>query len=313
MSDPTQQLATYQTVWQRRIGAVLAGGLGYLAGALCNSSGLAVALFFILGYLGYNWLKVFQVGKTAWEEAGDAVSAILRALPQMPARLRREARAAVWFCAYFGVNLTFMLLVALILWLCANFTARIPEDVSFLESLRLQFIGNLVWMEESSGHFTIAMIVAGCTLVAGAMCALLLEPVIIFCLLVVRRVQARNLSDWPGIVRSVLWPMFYVTVLLVPHFVVTTLLVILHGLYSFRRLMHGVAVTVGGSVYLAFVPLQASGIPLGFAAIGCGLTCLGASELLFQLITSPEVDALARAARGLYHVDRRKALAASPA
>lgn len=312
-----------QEIWLRRLGALLSGIIGYTGGAMLESSWLAVGLFFVFGYLGYNWPAVVQLARSALRQARRDVDAVLHAIVGTPAFLQIEiprlirliatyTPRLIRFMATYAVNFGICFASAFVLWAWANSTARIPADASFLEDVLLQAAGNLIWMAQSNENFAVGVIIWCCCTLAGLVFAFLSEFFIVFFVRVMEQSRKSRLKGSRWLVRCVLWPLFYGVVLLIPHFVVTLLLTILHDLRSFKRFMHGVAVTAGGSVYLAFVPFYVQGIPLPVLAIGCGLACLGASELTFRVLEAPAVQEWVIQNRRMLGIQRRK-LQPSPA
>lgn len=302
--------------WSRRIGALLAGCIGYFTGAHFNYSGWGTfTLFFILGYLGYNWLAVLNLVRNSALVATGTIRDVDDIMDMRV--LAREVRAGIMrlvrlFLRY-SLNFAIMFVVAFVWWSSKNDTITLPQGTPFFTSVLMMAADNLVWMTKSASNFRLGVGWAVILTAESTLAAVAVEPIIIFFLLSIRRQKERHLKGMPLIVRGFLWPLLYGTVLLIPHFIGALLLVILHGLYSFKRLMHGLATAIGGGLYLAFVPFTVTSVSLALIAIGCGIITLTASELLFLTLRHPVADTWAQSARGLFHISRTKALATTSA
>jgi hypothetical protein len=69
---------------------------------------------------------------------------------------------------------------------------------------------------------------------------------------------------------------------------------LLLSLHTWRRLATGISTTIGGAIYIAFVPFSIGSVPLGIAGIGCALICGIAASLVALLLGADKAKTFLR-------------------
>lgn len=271
--------------WQRRIAGFLAGTVGYGIGAWANSYGLSFILFFIIGYLGYNFNSVINAVK-ALPDAGKTFLLNWKTVNPYPL-----------------LTLPILVIVAGMLHGAENETyiALHKNDYSHLFFNWPQYLwANFVWMVTGSNPLGESYQVTGFVryIMAITMLVFSLGTGVIVSIGTAWAIQGVNYT-----VRHLRWPTkkeiiatlrvvglaFYFPTIGLMLFLLKTAAFITLAIHSFQRLAFGLSAMIGGGLYLLFVPFQISFVPIAAAAIGCGLACAVSTGLLMRLLDNEQL------------------------
>lgn len=268
------------------IGGFLGGCIGYAIGALVGSTWVAFALFFVVGYLGYDLRAVLAAMPTAGRGAVKWLGVV-------------TGNSWNWIKDWhFAPLLTLWMIPAITILLHAmgNEAWASETDSSYLAHAWACFMGNWEWLQTGVNplapeinneialelrQFTYYTFLLGA--MTGAAVAWALTGVVLHGI----AYALKNIAKWP---MAAAWGIFFVTagpVLLTLKFV--ALLII--AVHDIRRVACAVSTAVTGALYLVFVPFSFAALPLGVTAIGCGLAAGGVSLLVSLSVSSEKTRA----------------------
>jgi len=293
--------------WNKARSAFFVGGaIGYFIGWIFSSPWTSYILFFLIGYIGYYYQKVWQKFKQI----------------SLPSFL--EIKEMVWdknpakFFSYFFFLIVMYFPLAS-LWSGFEHTSS-GAAIGFYEAVRNLEIGKLAYAPLGTfldifgqpwwviwifvficlPMFFFLAIIAGFVgvgvqlflvhLFNGNIIELLLTGIVALVYLAKER--------WLGALGTALRGIgiaFYFSVIFVPLIFLRSSLRFLIVIHSWQRVACGLYILAGGAIYLLFAPFQFSLFITSGLAIGCGLFCMGFGYLLCRGLVSVRVKELSRA------------------
>lgn len=262
------------------IGGFAGGLIGCLAGIIFQSDWLAMILFFVFGFIGYDFKEFFAVSIKVFKHCSIEL---------------KDFIVSCWEDVKpFGPYLIlFLVLIPIFFIYCFAFCndgAHLNKH--FFENALDYFSANWTWIH--TGHnpmhpasetgTSLSRFVTACIVVPGSL--------IISCFL--SAIVAITLFAFVWCVKQIpetlIWcrenyaktpialAIFAIYVTFGPIVILFKALgLIAIGIHSFRRMACGLSTLAGGIIYMAFVPFKIGAISLGIQAIvfalGCGLVC----------------------------------------
>ena len=255
------------------LAGIIGGVVGYLLGAMADSQWLSFAMFFTLGYLGYDIRQVISAVKTVGK---TIVSGFIE----------------FWKEAYGEGIAWFVALISFIPFLIPSYIV-IDRYTQIWKVVNADTLGNTLLTITGQGTAAIGM-----ATITSLCCMGVINLAILFSkspMLYLKRlgtvlavpfvavwkfICSLNRNSFIKAMKMLVLMQFYV--LVGPFVLIAKALVLfLKLIHSARRLATGIAVLLGGAIYMYFVPFNFAGMPIVLSAILCGAST-GATTVVVQ-------------------------------